>query len=181
MFRIVITVASETLNKLPQVARATKLGRFQKRSQDMWYLYGLTVLAGLANAIQPGQNATLSKSLSMPITAALIILFVSTGTMLMGGLAIGKLEIPSGQQLAQVPWWGWLGGCLSVVLILAQLYASPAIGAASFLGIIVTVGVLGSLVLDNYGWIGFDVHPASLWRILGAVLMVIGVGVVAMF
>ena len=60
----------------------------------MWYLYGLTILAGLANAIQPGQNATLSKSLSMPITAALIILFVSTGTMLVGGLAVGKLEIP---------------------------------------------------------------------------------------
>ena len=70
---------------------------------------------------------------------------------------------------------------MSVLLILAQLYASPAIGAASFLGIIVTVGVLASLVLDNYGWVGFEVHPASLWRILGAALMVIGVGIVALF
>ena len=29
----------------------------------MIFLYGLTILAGIANAIQPGQNATLSKSL----------------------------------------------------------------------------------------------------------------------
>ena len=147
----------------------------------MWYLYGLTILAGLANAIQPGQNATLSKSLGLPITAALLTLLVSTAALLVGGLALGKLEMPSGQQLVQVPWWAWLGGILSVLLILAQLYASPSIGAASFLGIIVTVGVGASIVLDNYGWVGFAVHPASLWRILGAVLMTAGVALVALF
>ncbi|SDO32016.1 transporter family-2 protein [Methylobacterium phyllostachyos] len=147
----------------------------------MLFLYGLTILAGIANAIQPGQNATLSKSLGLPITAGLITLLVSTAALLIGGLAIGKLEVPSGQQLAAVPWWAWLGGFLSVLLILAQLYASPAIGAASFLGIIVTVGVAVSILLDHYGWVGFPVHPASLWRILGAVLMTAGVALVALF
>lgn len=147
----------------------------------MWYLYGLTILAGLANAVQPGQNATLSKSLGLPITAALLTLLISTAALLVGGLTLGKLEMPSGQQLVQVPWWAWLGGFLSILLILAQLYASPSIGAASFFGIIVTVGVAASIVLDNYGWVGFAVHPASLWRILGAVLMAVGVGMVALF
>lgn len=146
----------------------------------MWYLYGLTVLAGLANAIQPGQNATLSKSLGLPVTAALVILLVSTAALLFGGLALGKLEIPSAGQISQVPWWAWSGGVLSVLLILAQLYASPSIGAASFLGIIVTVGVVASIVLDNYGWVGFAVHPASLWRMMGAVLMIAGVAMVAL-
>jgi transporter family-2 protein len=147
----------------------------------MLFLYGLTIAAGIANAIQPGQNATLSKSLGLPVTAGLITLLVSTTALLLGGLALGKLEVPTGQNLAQVPWWAWLGGCFSVLLIMAQLYASPAIGAASFLGIIVTVGVTASIVLDNYGWVGFAVHPASLWRILGAVLMIAGVALVALF
>ena len=147
----------------------------------MWSLYALTILAGLANAIQPGQNATLSKSLGLPVTAALLTLMVSTAALLVGGIALGKLEVPTGQQLSQVPWWAWLGGFLSVLLILAQLYASPAIGAATFLGIIVTVGVLASIVLDHFGWIGFQVHPASVWRMGGAVLMVIGVALVAVF
>ena len=147
----------------------------------MLFLYGLTILAGIANAIQPGQNATLSKSLGLPVTAGLITLIVSTSALLVGGLAIGKLEVPSGPQLASVPWWAWLGGFFSVLLILAQLYASPAIGAASFLGIIVTVGVAVSIVLDHYGWVGFPVHPVSLWRVLGAVLMTAGVALVALF
>ena len=145
----------------------------------MWYLYGLTILAGLANAVQPGQNAALSKTFGLPVTAALIILSVGAASMLLGGLAFGKVVVPDWQQVAAVPWWGWLGGCFSVLLILAQLYAAPSLGAASFLGIIVTVGVVASIVLDHFGWVGFQVHPASLWRILGAGLMIVGVGVVA--
>lgn len=27
----------------------------------MWYLYGVVLIAGIANAIQPGQNAALAK------------------------------------------------------------------------------------------------------------------------
>ncbi|MCJ2064614.1 DMT family transporter [Methylobacterium sp. J-088] len=38
----------------------------------MGFLYGLTVLAGVANATQPGQNARLSTSLGQPVTAALM-------------------------------------------------------------------------------------------------------------
>lgn len=115
------------------------------------------------------------------MTAALVTLLVSTAALLVGGIAVGKLEVPTGQEIAQVPWWAWLGGILSVLLILAQLYASPAIGAATFLGIIVTVGVAASIVFDHFGWIGFAVHPASLWRVLGAAFMILGVGLVALF
>lgn len=147
----------------------------------MWYLYGLTILAGLANAVQPGQNATLSKSLGMPVAACLIIMLVSVAALLVGGIALGKLEMPSVQQMGAVPWWAWLGGVLSVLLILAQLYASPAIGAATFLGIIVTVGVVASAVLDNYGWVGFQTHPLTLWRGVGVGLMIGGVALVALF
>lgn len=79
-----------------------------------------------------------------------------------------------------MPRWAWLGGLFGALLILAQLYPSPAIRAASFLGVIVTVGVVFSIVLDNDRWVGFDVHPASPWRIFGAILMIAGVGLVAL-
>ena len=147
----------------------------------MWYLYGLTIVAGLANAVQPGQNATLAKSLGLPVTAGLIILLVSTLALLLGGMAVGKLEWPSLHQLGDVPWWAWPGGVLSVLLVLAQLYAAPSIGAATFLGIVVTVGVVASAVLDHFGWVGFAVHPISFWRSAGAGLMIVGVALVALF
>ncbi|GJE14588.1 DMT family transporter [Methylobacterium longum] len=46
---------------------------------------------------------------------------------------------------------------------------------------LMAAGVAASTVLDNYGWAAFDVHPASLWRILGAVLMIAGVALIALF
>jgi transporter family-2 protein len=39
---------------------------------------------------------------------------------------------------------------LSVLLVLAQLYASIVAEEASFLGIIVSVGVTASIVLDHH-------------------------------
>ncbi|AMB46802.1 hypothetical protein Y590_17839 [Methylobacterium sp. AMS5] len=63
----------------------------------------LTIRAGLANAIQPGQTATLSKALGLPVTAALLTLPVGTAAGLAGGLALGKRERPTGPPLGPVP------------------------------------------------------------------------------
>lgn len=76
----------------------------------MWVLHGLTILAGEANAIQPGQNATPSKSLGQPVSTAPVILVIGTAALLVGGLARGKPELPSSQHVAQVPWWGGPAG-----------------------------------------------------------------------
>jgi transporter family-2 protein len=80
-----------------------------------------------------------------------------------------------------MPWWAWLGGILGGCVVLAQFVVARKIGAAPFLGLLVTAGVVTSIVLDHFGWVGFEPHPASLWRILGGCLMVIGVALVAYF
>lgn len=51
----------------------------------------------------------------------------------------------------------------------------------SFVGTLVTAGVVISILLDHDGWVGFDVHPADPWRIAGGVLMIAGVALVALF
>ncbi|GJD53142.1 hypothetical protein OPKNFCMD_5913 [Methylobacterium crusticola] len=145
----------------------------------MWYLYGLTLLAGIANAVQPGPNATLAKSLGQPFAAGLVIVSVSASTLLVTGLLSGRLALPSAAEAAQVPWWAWFGGALGALLVLSQLFVARQIGAAPFLGLLVTAGVVTSLVLDHFGLAGFPRQPASLGRVAGGILMVIGVSFVA--
>ena len=41
--------------------------------------------------------------------------------------------------------------------------------------------MLISLVLDQYGLIGFPVRPINGWRVLGAVLLVAGVALIRRF
>ena len=147
----------------------------------MWYLYGFVLFAGVANAIQPGQNGTLAKGLSQPLTAGLIVGVGTLTSVLAVGLVTGRLAWPTYAEAAQMPWWAWFGGVLGGVLVITQLLIARQVGAGVFLGLLVTAGVLTSIVLDHFGWVGFAVHPASVWRILGGALMIAGVALVAAF
>lgn len=70
---------------------------------------------------------------------------------------------------------------MGALLILSQLYVAQRIGAAPYLGLLVTAGVVTSILLDHFGWVGFEQHPVSLWRICGGLLMIAGIALVAMF
>ncbi|MET3481380.1 DMT family transporter [Methylobacterium sp. 1973] len=147
----------------------------------MWYLYGFALLAGVANAVQAGQNGTLSKGLAESLVAGLVVAAGTASCILAVGLISGRLVWPTAAQALGMPWWAWFGGVLGGGIILAQFVVARQIGAAPFLGLLVTAGVATSIVLDNFGWVGFERHPASLWRILGGVLMIAGVALVALF
>jgi transporter family-2 protein len=54
-------------------------------------------------------------------------------------------------------------------------------GSGVFTGISVTSAVIMSVVLDNFGWMGFKVHPASWPRIAGCALMIVGLWMTAEF
>ena len=69
----------------------------------------------------------------------------------------------------------------SAAIIAALLFVSEQIGAGRFLGCVVTAGVVTSVLLDHCGLVGFPRHAASLSCIVGAVLVVLGVTLVALF
>jgi bacterial/archaeal transporter family-2 protein len=146
----------------------------------MWYLYGCVLLAGVANAIQPGLNGTLAKDLPQPLAAGLVVGAGTLLSILTVGLISGRMALPSYDQAAQIPWWAWIGGVLGGGIVITQLLIARQIGAAPFLGILVTAGVVTSIALDHFGWVGFAQHPASLWRVLGGGLMIAGVAIVAL-
>ena len=145
----------------------------------MWHLYLFAAVAGALNAVQSGANATLNKTLGQPFLAALIVLGVSAAGFLAVGAATGNLAWPEPGSWGRVPWWGWVGGLLGATVLASQLFVAREIGAGPFMGIVVTAAVVASLVLDHFGLVGFEVHRAGPWRVVGAVLMVAGVVLIA--
>ena len=145
----------------------------------MWHLYVFAAVAGMLNAVQSGANATLNKTLGQPFLAALIVLGVSAAGFLAVGAATGNLAWPEPGRWGRVPWWGWIGGLLGASVLASQLWVAREIGAGPFMGIVVTAAVVASLVLDHFGLVGFEEHPAGLWRIVRAGLMVGGVVLIA--
>ncbi len=145
----------------------------------MWYLYGIVLLAGIANAIQPGQNGALARGLSQPLTAGLVVGVGTLLTILTAGLASGRLALPTYEEATRIPWWAWFGGVLGGGIVATQLLVAQRVGAAAFTGLLVTAGVLTSIALDHFGWVGFERHAASLPRIVGGLLMIGGVALIA--
>ncbi len=147
----------------------------------MIFLYAFAFAAGIANAFQAGTNASLAKALNEPFLAALLVVGVSALALAAAGLVSGRLSVPSAASFAEVPWWAWVGGFLSSLLLLSQLFVADSIGAGPFLGVIVVTGTVTSLAIDHYGWVGFEVHALNPWRVLGGALMAGGVLLIALF
>ena len=145
-----------------------------------WLIYAFALVAGALNTVQSGSNVTLTKTLEQPILAALIVAVVGAAVYLLAAPFVG-LGLPSGDKIAQVPWWGWIGGGLGAIYVLSMIFVAGRVGAAAFTGLTVTSAIVTSILLDHYGWLGFDVHQAGLWRLLGGVLMIGGLVLVCVF
>jgi len=140
-----------------------------------WLLYLFAAAAGAVSTALSGSNATLSKTLAQPMTAGLIVQLVTIVALVAAGLVYGGLGWPTTDKFGQLPWWAWLGGLGGAMILLAQLLVARKIGAAPYLSITVTAGVVVSIALDHFGLLGFTRNPAQLARLIGGAMMIVGV------
>jgi transporter family-2 protein len=94
---------------------------------------------------------------------------------------VKRVEFFSAGKAFQAPWWGWFGGLFGAVYGLAAIVLASQLGAATLTAIVVTGQLVCSVILDHFGWLSFDVHPASAARLVGCALMVIGLILIAKF
>ncbi len=140
----------------------------------------IAIAAGMTSTLQSGSNQTLQKSLGAPLWTVVLVSAVTLAAALPLPLLLGE-RWPQVAAIARAPWWAWIGGLFGLGFVLATVYASPKLGAGLFVALIVTASTVTSLALDHFGWMGFAVHRAGLGRILGALLMIAGVGLISAF
>ena len=139
------------------------------------YLYA--ALAGGITNVQVGADLKLSKGLSNPALTAAVVLtsgFVTTMLILMGWYLFKGVELPKRTELAAIPWWAWAGGSLQAVTIFSVFVTAGQAGAALFSALTVTGGAIVSVLLDQYGLVGFEQHSISWYRVAAVVLLIGG-------
>ncbi|MEO7385453.1 MAG: DMT family transporter [Gammaproteobacteria bacterium] len=134
----------------------------------------VAVLIGAGLSVQVGLNSQVRQHLGDPALAALANFLVGT-VALLAYLLVVRADWPLASTLRAVPPTTWLGGLLGATYVAAAALLAPRLGSASLLALLIAGQLLMSLVLDHYGWIGFQAHAANPWRLLGAVLLVGGV------
>jgi transporter family-2 protein len=72
------------------------------------------------------------------------------------------------------PAWLWIGGALSVFIVLAITVGPPRIGTTATIGIVVAGNLAMGAVIDRFGLFGLDRIALSWPRVLGLVLLAVG-------
>jgi transporter family-2 protein len=144
----------------------------------MALLYVLVaVAAGALVPIQAGINASLRLSLQHPVLAAITNFLVGL-TLLVTFAVVTRIPAPSSAQIAQTPWWCWVGGAMGATLVLSGVLLSHRLGAATFIACVILGQLSASVLLDHFGLVGFPQHSFSLPRLAGLFLLVAGVYVI---
>ena len=147
----------------------------------MIWLYLLFAFAGgVVLPFQAGVNAELGDWLNSPVRAAFVSFVV--GTLVLGvAAALVFRPLPSWARLGEAPWWVWIGGALGAFYVAAAIVTAPKLGAAQLVALVVAGQALASLVVDQFGWVGFEAKPISAGRAVGIVLVGAGVALVRFF
>jgi len=110
-------------------------------------------------------------------TAAAVSFFIGTVALLLvvaGILFVGRGESPTVPGATEVPWWAWAGGLLGAFYVTMSIILTPQLGASATLGFIIGGQMIASIILDHFGLLNLQTSPATLPRLGGATLVVIG-------
>ena len=145
-----------------------------------WAYLAFGFAAGAMLPVQFGINAQLSRWVESPLRASLVSFAVGTLVLLVAALPLLRAW-PGGDRLAGAPWWIWIGGALGAFYVLGSIVAAPRLGAVTLVALILAGQTVASVLVDHFGWVGFDEHPVTPGRILGIALLTAGVLLVRAF
>ena len=146
----------------------------------VWLYLLFAVAAGAMLPFQFGINAQLSNWVGSPIRAAFISFLVGTIALLIISAFVRK-PLPSLARLGDVPWWAWIGGLLGAFYVAGSIFTAPKLGAVTLAAAIVFGQTLASVLVDQFGLVGFKEHHASPGRLVGVLLVATGVVLVRAF
>jgi transporter family-2 protein len=129
----------------------------------------LAVAAGLAGAVQAAVMGELGERVGVfPALAFSGVVAVALGLAL---LLVARQSVRDLVDVVRQPVWLWTGGALSILIILAITVASPRIGLAATIGIIIAFNLCVAALIDRFGWFGFDQIAITWTRAVGLVLL----------
>lgn len=135
----------------------------------------LAAIAGILLPLQIAFNNRLTSFSGNPLLASLISFSVGTVVLLVYSISNFTMLQRSVQYVTQAPWYAWLGGVVGAFYVVSTVVASPKIGIAMFLALVIGGQLIMSMLIDHFGWLGMPEKQINVWRLAGLVLIVAGV------
>ena len=145
-----------------------------------WFAYIFALFGGAVISLQTGSNSQLKKSLTEPLPALIANYLIGVFAVI-AVTAARRVPLPSPQQISGAPWWSWMGGLFGAFYGLMAILLASRLGAAALTALVITGQLICAVILDHFGWIGFEIHPAGWGRIAGCLLMIAGLTLISVF
>lgn len=140
----------------------------------------IVFICGALLPLQGGLNARLGKSIDSPIYASMF-------TFIVGAIAVAfylqfTKETITWTGLKSASLSSWLGGGITgAIFITCTMLAIPRIGMALTFGLVVAGQMVVAVLLDHYDILVAEQHSINIWRLVGIVMIILGVVVVRKF
>lgn len=133
----------------------------------------LAAIAGFLMPLQALINARSSAMLGSPFWPTVINF--TGGTLIIIAIAlVTRASVPTAEQFARIPWYGWLPGTLGLIFVAQAAYSIPKLGAAAMMSVLVAGQLIGSLVFDRLGVLQ-EVRPIGWGQLAGVGFLIAGV------
>jgi len=131
----------------------------------------LGLLGGMAVALQGPLVSMMTVRLGL-LESMFIIQFggtvaVAIPLLLRGGGALGNYR--------SVPWYALISGVSGLVILSAISYTIPRVGTVATVTLVVAGQLFLSVMLDHFGVFGLEVRHLDLQRLIGLVVLFVGV------
>lgn len=134
------------------------------------------LLVGMMLPIQTSVNNHLGKFTRSPLLASFISFSVGALFLLIINIIINPAKLTFSQVSCHYPPYIWfLGGLCGIIFLTGNILLLPRLGAAMTVVTTVTGQMVMSILIDWFGFFHAPVHGISLGRILGVVLMLLGI------
>ena len=140
----------------------------------MFYLI-ITLAVGLLIPLQTAANSRLRGVVGPAYVSTLVSFSVSTLALLLISLLARIPILPTREMLATTPAWMWFVGIVAVVTITIAIHLFKEIGQLQAIVIPMFSKLLFSLLIDHFGWFGARIIPLNAERIIGSLLLIVGV------
>jgi bacterial/archaeal transporter family-2 protein len=132
----------------------------------------VTLTAGLAGGVQAAVMGELGERVGIVPALAFATL---VSTILAVAILIAWERSFAGIRAAvEQPVWLWLGGLMGLYIVLAITIATPRIGVAATIGLVIAGNLVMAAAIDRWGLLAQDEIPITWHRVLGLALLAAG-------
>ncbi len=135
----------------------------------------IAFIAGVAIAIQASMNAHLGVLIKNSVFATTVAFLNSFIFTLITLVFIAK-KLPSLDTIKTVPFYLWFsGGLLSTFGVGAFYWLIPKMGVGSMVSFALSGQLILAIVAGHFGWFQLPVTPISTTKVIGTLLLVLGI------